>query len=112
MYKNMVEVPEELEHQINDLAEQVASKMFYRPDQTAKIEFEDVHYDIKMMRTIMNFKRVILLVAADRDNGKVIKAVGECDNSFSDYENYKATVTAFLRDRAGMDLRPSVTEEE
>ena len=110
MYHNMVEAPEELEAQINDLSEQIATQFTFRPDKTAKIEFCDVHYELKMMRTIMNFKRVFLMVAFDSDNGKVIKAVGECDNGLSDRENFRAMTAAFLRDRCG--LMPEASEME
>lgn len=110
MYRNMIEEPEELEAQINDLADQVATKFVFRPDQTVKIEFNDVHYELKMARTIMDFKRVFLLVAMDKDNGKLIKSVGECDNKLSDQENYRAMMAAFLRDRCG--LVPEASELE
>lgn len=113
MYRDYVELPEEVEQQMNDLADHVSKQLFFRPDIPVKFEFLDVHYELfGKWITSKDFKRVFALTAIDRDQGMKIHMLAEASNSFSDQENLRTIVDTFLRNRSGLDPQVEELEDE
>lgn len=104
MYKNIIEVPEEIENAISDLSKEVATKLFYRPDTAYPSEFYDNKYIFAAGKVIKSFKEYIILKVldvTDEKHPRKFRVESEIDNKFSYRENLQATVECFLRDRCG-----------
>lgn len=105
MYRNAVELPDELEKEISDVAGEVSANLFLRPDRAYAVEFGESRYAFAAAKLLDGFREHVLIKAMDMTDEKrprKFRVEVEIDNRFSYRENLKAAIEVFLRDRCGM----------
>ena len=105
MYDQAINMPEELEQKIIDVAEQVSNYLFIHSNKGMKIEFnDDILRFAPIVKTYVGFK-CILITKVDVLNESYEKGFkrfridSEYENELSLLENYRAIIACFLRNR-------------
>lgn len=102
MYREAIEVPEERERELIDVAHATANRLYFHPSLQADFEFLGNRYRCKYMSFITpNFKKVMYVVMDDITMQRRIKAQVELNNGLSEIENIRATLAAMLRHHIG-----------
>jgi len=113
MYRDAIEAPEEQEKMIIDTAQEVSKKLYFHPARKVAFEFLGRNYRATYTVRIVNFKKLLIFIAFDEERKNVpIRAEAEIENGLSELENLRATIAAFLRNRAGMDVAEELEEED
>lgn len=117
LYKEAIEVPEEQEQLIIDVADSVANQLYLGNKNNVKVEFYEHKYAFGMRTYIKDFKQYIHLLVIDAAE---LNAMGyprtfhvetEINNDLSMLENVRASVAAFLRDSLG-ELRAELMDDD
>lgn len=113
MYHDAVEVPEETEAELNNVAQEVAKRIYLHPSKTTDFEFLNHTYKAKYMSIITNdFKKVMYVVMDDLTEQVRTRGQIEVNNGLTEMENIRAAICAMLRHHTGLVEVGEIQEEE
>lgn len=101
MYHEAIEIPEQQEQELVNVAQNVANRLYFHPKQEAEFEFLQHQYRVKFFSSIVNFKKCMAFIIDDLTDKVRIKEKVEVDNSLTELENIRAALSAGLRHHIG-----------
>lgn len=101
LYRETIEVPEEAEMELIDVAHETANKLYFHPSKEADFEYLGNQYKCKYLSFITNFKKIMYVVMDDITTQTRIRGQVEVDNGLTELENIRATIAAMLRHHTG-----------
>ena len=103
MYHEAIEVPDQVEEELNNVAQEIAKTIYFHPSRIVDFEFLNHTYKAKYMSIVTNdFKKVMYVVMDDLTDQVRTKAQVEINNSLTEMENIRATLCAMLRHHTGI----------
>lgn len=102
MYRDTVEIPEEMEVELIEAARDVANRLYFHPTRKTRFEYLGTKYACAYLSFITsNYKKVMYVVLDDLDLRTRTKAQVEVNNGLSEIENIRAVVASMLRHHTG-----------
>ena len=117
LYQQYVTAPQNLEQEIESIAQEVAGKLVYGINPTVDFSFLGDPFLVRAKRLVNGSKQVINLVISNEETRRIggshyvpFTVTAEVDNNFSMVENYKAIIIAFLN-HVSNNERPTVLDD-
>lgn len=117
LYQQYVTAPQNLEQEIESIAQEVAGKLVYGINPTVDFSFLGDPFLVRAERLVNGSKQVINLVISNEETRRIggshyvpFTVTAEVDNNFSMVENYKAIIIAFLN-HVSNNERPTVLDD-
>lgn len=118
LYKQYVTSPQNLEQEVETIAQEVAGKLVYGVNPVVSFSFLGDPFLVRAKRTInLHNKQIINLVISNEETRRIggshyvpFTITAELDNSFSMVENYKAIIIAFLN-HVSNNERPTILDD-
>lgn len=118
LYKQYVTSPQNLEQEIETIAQEVAGKLVYGVNPVVSFSFLGDPFLVRAKRVINLYnKQTINLVISNEETRRIggshyvpFTITAELDNSFSMVENYKAIIIAFLN-HVSNNERPTILDD-
>ena len=118
LYKQYVTSPQNLEQEIETIAQEVAGKLVYGVNPVVSFSFLGDPFLVRAKRVInLHNKQTINLVISNEETRRIggshyvpFTITAELDNSFSMVENYKAIIIAFLN-HVSNNERPTILDD-